>query len=119
MYQVRFGVALVGCAGAGKSVLRRLLAEGSTWLRDEELSQVSHVTMELICTGCTVVHRCAMSLLYVCSGAFALLSHFGEYFACAGNYWLYAAKAGVYVLMLYQVSRNLSVFNSSASYIDC
>lgn len=73
--------------------------------------------MELICTGCTVTRRCAISLLYVCSGAFALLPYFGDYFACGGNYWLYAAKAGIFVFMLYQVSTNSSVFNSSASYI--
>lgn len=34
-------MALVGHAGAGKSTLLRLLAEGSTWLRNEELRQVS------------------------------------------------------------------------------
>ncbi|CAM9285972.1 unnamed protein product, partial [Ectocarpus sp. 6 AP-2014] len=39
--EVRFGVALVGHAGAGKSALLRLLAEGSTWLRGEELQQAS------------------------------------------------------------------------------
>lgn len=68
IYQVRFGVALVGRAGAGKSVVRRLLAEGSTWLRAEELSQVSHATMELICTGCTGMHRFAISMLCFFSG---------------------------------------------------
>lgn len=41
LLKVRFGVALVGHAGAGKSVLLQLLAEGSTWLRNEELQQVS------------------------------------------------------------------------------
>lgn len=41
LLKVRFGVALVGHAGAGKSALLRLLAEGSTWLRNEELQQVS------------------------------------------------------------------------------
>ncbi|CAM9656208.1 unnamed protein product [Ascophyllum nodosum] len=39
--EVRFGVALVGPAGSGKSTLRRLLVEASTWLRDEELSQIA------------------------------------------------------------------------------
>eukprot|EP00904_Undaria_pinnatifida_P005405 jgi/Undpi1/1995/HiC_scaffold_12.g05382.m1 len=39
--EVRFGVALVGRAGAGKTVVRRLLAEGSTWLRGEELAQIT------------------------------------------------------------------------------
>lgn len=41
LLKVRFGVALVGHAGAGKSALLRLLAEGSTWLRNEELQQAS------------------------------------------------------------------------------
>lgn len=53
-YKVRFGVALVGRAGAGKSVVRRLLAEGSTWLRGEELSQVSNVA---IGADLHIVHR--------------------------------------------------------------
>eukprot|EP00903_Cladosiphon_okamuranus_P017642 g16249.t1 len=47
--EVRFGVALVGHAGAGKSALLRLLAEGSTWLRNEELQQIAvanHATVE-------------------------------------------------------------------------
>lgn len=39
LIQVRFGVALVGPAGSGKTTIRRLLAEGSTWLRQEELEQ--------------------------------------------------------------------------------
>lgn len=39
LIQVRFGVALVGPAGSGKTTIRRLLAEGSTWLRQEELKQ--------------------------------------------------------------------------------
>lgn len=65
MYKVRFGVALVGRAGAGKSVIRRLLAEGSTWLRCEELSQVGDVTVG---DDLRRVHRYAsfaMSLLCV------------------------------------------------------
>lgn len=37
-------MALVGHAGAGKSALLRLLAEGSTWLRGEELQQVSRLS---------------------------------------------------------------------------
>ncbi|CAM9257500.1 unnamed protein product [Scytosiphon promiscuus] len=43
--EVRFGVALVGHAGAGKSVILRLLAEGSTWLRKEELQQARNENM--------------------------------------------------------------------------
>ncbi|CAM9781524.1 unnamed protein product [Ectocarpus sp. 12 AP-2014] len=42
--EVRFGVALVGHAGAGKSALLRLLAEGSTWLRGAELQQASRLS---------------------------------------------------------------------------
>lgn len=38
--KVRFGVALVGPAGAGKSTIRRLLSTASIWLRNEELAQV-------------------------------------------------------------------------------
>ncbi|CAM9197261.1 unnamed protein product [Discosporangium mesarthrocarpum] len=39
--EVRFGVALVGPAGSGKSTIYHLLAEASTWLREEELEAVS------------------------------------------------------------------------------